>query len=234
MEGRPLEDAELVERARQGDVGSYEELVRRYQDVAGRTAYVITGRAADAQDAVQEAFVKAYRSLGRFRTDRSFRPWLLRIVANEAITRRRASTRGVALALRAAEGRPEGDAAPSPEGAALERERQEEVLAAVRRLRPEDRLVAFERDGVRWADGTAEPADAVLWATGFRAALDHLAPLHLRAPGGGIALDGTQVLGEPRLHLVGYGPSASTVGATRAGRAAAVALARTLRTPAAA
>lgn len=101
-------------------------------------------------------------------------------------------------------------------------------------LRRRPMVAAFERDGVRWADGSSEPADAVLWATGFRAALDHLAPLHLRAPGGGIALDGTQVVGEPRLHLVGYGPSASTVGATRAGRAAAVALARALRVSAAA
>jgi hypothetical protein len=74
--------------------------------------------------------------------------------------------------------------------------------------------------GVRWADGTTLDADVILWATGFRAALDHLAPLGLRGPGGGIVMDGTRVVAEPRLHLVGYGPSASTVGANRAGRAA--------------
>ena len=82
----------------------------------------------------------------------------------------------------------------------------------------------FERitpDGVRWADGTEQRADAILWATGFRAALDHLAPLHLRGPGGGIVMDGTRVVGEPRVQLVGYGPSASTIGANRAGRDAA-------------
>ena len=82
----------------------------------------------------------------------------------------------------------------------------------------------FERitpDGVRWPDGTAKQADVILWATGFRAAIDHLAPLGLREPGGGIRMAGTQVAAEPRLHLVGYGPSASTVGATRAGRTAA-------------
>ncbi|NUT52059.1 MAG: NAD(P)/FAD-dependent oxidoreductase [Saccharothrix sp.] len=87
-----------------------------------------------------------------------------------------------------------------------------------------DRRPMFERiteDGVTWADGTHERADAILWATGFRAALDHLAPLGLRGPGGGITLDGTRVVADPRVHLVGYGPSASTVGATRAGRAAA-------------
>ncbi|GAA2670991.1 MULTISPECIES: NAD(P)-binding domain-containing protein [Actinosynnema] len=82
---------------------------------------------------------------------------------------------------------------------------------------------AFERiteDGVVWADGRFQRADAILWATGYRAALDHLAPLRLRAPGGGVRVDGTEVVADPRVHLVGYGPSASTVGATRAGRVA--------------
>ncbi|KAA9165767.1 NAD(P)/FAD-dependent oxidoreductase [Amycolatopsis acidicola] len=86
-----------------------------------------------------------------------------------------------------------------------------------------DRKPMFERivpDGVVWADGTKQRADVILWATGFRAALDHLAPLHLRTHGGGIRMDGTRVVDEPRLHLVGYGPSASTVGANRAGRSA--------------
>jgi cation diffusion facilitator CzcD-associated flavoprotein CzcO len=86
-----------------------------------------------------------------------------------------------------------------------------------------DRLPMFDRitpDGVAWNDGRVIRADAILWCTGFRAALDHLAPLHLREPGGGITMDGTRVVAEPRVHLVGYGPSASTVGANRAGRAA--------------
>ena len=65
VEGRPLEDAELVEAARRGDTRAYEELVRRYQDVAARTAYLVA--AAEVEDIVQEAFVKAYRALGRFR-----------------------------------------------------------------------------------------------------------------------------------------------------------------------
>jgi pyruvate/2-oxoglutarate dehydrogenase complex dihydrolipoamide dehydrogenase (E3) component len=63
-------------------------------------------------------------------------------------------------------------------------------------------------------------ADVVLWATGFRAALAHLTPLRLREPGGGIRVDGTRAIADPRIHLVGYGPSASTIGANRAGRAA--------------
>ncbi len=86
-----------------------------------------------------------------------------------------------------------------------------------------DRLPMFDRitpDGVAWADGSFRPADTLLWATGFRAAIDHLAPLRLRERGGGVRMDGTRVVRDPRVHLVGYGPSASTIGANRAGRAA--------------
>jgi NADH dehydrogenase FAD-containing subunit len=83
---------------------------------------------------------------------------------------------------------------------------------------------SIEPGGVRLADGGFQPADAILWATGFRAELEHLAPLHLRGPGGGIVMEGTQVASEPRVHLVGYGPSSSTIGANRAGRAAVAAI----------
>jgi hypothetical protein len=79
-------------------------------------------------------------------------------------------------------------------------------------------------DGVRWEDGTTLRADVILWCTGFRSALDHLAPLNLREENGGIVMTGrlaTQVAKDPRIHLVGYGPSASTIGANRAGAAAA-------------
>jgi len=100
-----------------------------------------------------------------------------------------------------------------------------------------ERLPMFDRitsDGVAWNSTDSHEArfvaaDVILWATGFRAALSHLAPLRLRGPGGGIAMDGTAVAGEPRIHLVGYGPSASTIGANRAGQAAARVLRRQLR-----
>ncbi|MFE7776864.1 NAD(P)-binding domain-containing protein [Streptomyces sp. NPDC057445] len=97
---------------------------------------------------------------------------------------------------------------------------------AIRRARASgvlDRLPMFDRitpTGVAWDDGRTVEADVILWATGFRAAIDHLAPLRLRGPGGGIALDGTRAVRDERIHLVGYGPSASTIGANRAGRAA--------------
>jgi cation diffusion facilitator CzcD-associated flavoprotein CzcO len=95
-----------------------------------------------------------------------------------------------------------------------------------------ERLPMFDRitpDGVAWPDGRFVRADVILWATGFRAAVGHLAPLRLRGPGGGIRMEGTRVAGEPRVHLVGYGPSASTIGANRAGQSAARDLRRLLR-----
>ena len=113
-----------------------------------------------------------------------------------------------------------------------------EEIRAAQRAGTLDRLPMFDRitpDGVEWNDPApgaprAVEADVILWCTGWRAALDHLRPLHLRAPGGGITMDGTRVVLEPRLHLVGYGPSASTVGANRAGREAVRDIRRLLAT----
>ncbi|MFC5918501.1 NAD(P)-binding domain-containing protein [Streptomyces pulveraceus] len=105
---------------------------------------------------------------------------------------------------------------------------------AVRRARETgvlDRLPMFDRitpGGVAWDDGRTAEADVILWATGFRAAIDHLAPLKLREPGGGIRVEGTRAVRDARIHLVGYGPSASTIGANRAGRAAVRAIGRLL------
>ena len=107
------------------------------------------------------------------------------------------------------------------------------------RLGAYERLPMFERieaDGVRWSDGRFERVDAILWATGFRPAVDHLAPLGLRTAEGGIALvpvrgnvqGATTAARDPRVQLVGYGPSASTIGASRVGRQAALAVSRLL------
>ena len=81
-------------------------------------------------------------------------------------------------------------------------------------------FTSIEEDGVRMPDGSLVRADVILWATGFRAAIDHLAPLRLRTPAGGIRVEDSRAIDEPRLFLIGYGPSQSTVGANRAGRAA--------------
>lgn len=104
------------------------------------------------------------------------------------------------------------------------------AVEAMRRrgaLRREPMFSEITEDGVRWPDGRTRRADVILWCTGFRSSLDHLAPLMLREPGGGIKMTGrlaTQVARDPRIHLVGYGPSASTIGANRAGGAAAAEL----------
>jgi cation diffusion facilitator CzcD-associated flavoprotein CzcO len=114
-------------------------------------------------------------------------------------------------------------------------EREAELLGAYRRRPMFERI---EPTGVRWADGAFEHVDVILWATGFRPAVGHLAPLGLRSPAGGIQLEvGGAVQGavtavrDPRVQLVGYGPSASTIGANRAGRAAAIAVVRRLALP---
>jgi RNA polymerase sigma factor (sigma-70 family) len=139
--GRPLSEAELVERAKRGDQDAYGELVHTYQGIAFRTAYLLTGSAADAEDAAQDAFVKAFYALGRFRPGAELRPWLLRIVANEARNRRRSAGRRTNLALRAAADPLSGGAAPSPEANLLAGEQQEELLAAVNALPEEQREV---------------------------------------------------------------------------------------------
>lgn len=104
-----------------------------YGTVAFRTAYLLTGRAEDAEEAAQDGFVKAWRSLARFRLDEPFRPWLLRIVANEAKNRRRSAARRTRLALEQAM-EFSGDAAPSPEDLTVATERRERLLAAVEQL----------------------------------------------------------------------------------------------------
>jgi RNA polymerase sigma-70 factor (ECF subfamily) len=139
--GRPLEESELVERARRGDAAAYEEIVQTYQGIAFRVAYVIAGSVADAEEAAQDAFVKAYRALGRFRPGAPFRPWLLRIVANEARNRRRSAVRRESLALRTAAEQASGDAAPSPEAAVLVAEQRATLLRALESLREDDREV---------------------------------------------------------------------------------------------
>ena len=95
---------------------AYEELVRRYQELALRVAYTITGSAPDAEEAAQEGFVRAYRALGRFHEGAPFRPWLLTIVANAARNRRSAVARHPTLALSAATDHASADPARSPEG----------------------------------------------------------------------------------------------------------------------
>jgi len=138
---RPPTEDELVERARAGDGAAFGALIRDHQEIAFRTAYLITRNAADAEDAAQTALVKAHAALPRFRRGAPVRPWLLAIVANEARNRRRSAGRREALALRAAHEAPPGGAAPSPEGALIAAEERATLLAALDELPDEQRLV---------------------------------------------------------------------------------------------
>jgi RNA polymerase sigma-70 factor (ECF subfamily) len=163
-EGRPLEDSDLVEQARHGDTSAYETLVQRYQNLAFRAAYLITGEVAEAEDAAQEGFVKAYYALPRFRRGAPFKPWLLRIVTNEARNRRTASGRRANLALRATGDAPAEALAPSPEVSALAGEQRALLLQAVNDLREDDRLVIAYRYFLDLSE--AEMAEALNVARG--------------------------------------------------------------------
>lgn len=123
---------------------AYGELVTRYQALAQRTAFVITRDAAAAEDAAQEAFVKAFRAIGRFRPGAPLRPWLLRIVANEALNRAKAASRHRSVDLSVAEPRA-ADPEDSPEAQALASERRSMLLRALNAMREDDRIVIAYR-----------------------------------------------------------------------------------------
>jgi RNA polymerase sigma factor (sigma-70 family) len=147
-------EAALVDRACDGDTAAFGQLVTMHQASAFRVAYVLTGSTAEAEDAAQEAFVKAYLALDRFRPGSPFRPWLLAIVGNESRNRIRARGRREGLADRARAGirggavRAASDpaaqpaaAAASPEVEVLLGETQAEVREALRRLGDDERRV---------------------------------------------------------------------------------------------
>jgi RNA polymerase sigma-70 factor (ECF subfamily) len=135
-------DASLIERTRRGDHQAFGELVRRYQDVSFRVAFIITGSAEDAEDAAQEGFVRAYQSIDRFRLEAPFRPWLLRIVANAARTRRGRAARRLALPLAEADSSQAiVDTQPTPDAVAIADEQAAELLNMLAMMRPDDQQV---------------------------------------------------------------------------------------------
>lgn len=150
------DDDDLVARARGGDLDAFEQLVARYQTRAVRLAWTLAG--GDAEDAVQEAFVKAYRSLDRFRAGAAFRPWLFAIVANEARNRRRSAGRRERLAVRAGALAPVGVLIGSPEDEALAADRRARLAAAIESLGDRDREVI----ACRWFAELSEAEMAVV------------------------------------------------------------------------
>lgn len=132
----------LIEQARQGDLDAFGEVLRAHQADALRLAYVVTGQASDAEDAVQEAFVKAWRALASFDSNRPFRPWLLKIVANEAKMRRRSAGQRSRLEVRlATDVSSSPPTASSPETTAIDRETMRRVLDEIELLPEPDEIV---------------------------------------------------------------------------------------------
>ncbi|MEV4275292.1 RNA polymerase sigma factor [Actinoplanes xinjiangensis] len=135
-----IDEAAAVSRARAGDVDAYGVLVTRFTVPAHRAA-VLLGAGADADDVVQEAFVKAYRQLGRFRGDAGFKAWLLAIVANETRNLVRSRRRREGLWLRAAAREDPLLFEPDPAESALARERRRLLVDRLRSLDDRDREV---------------------------------------------------------------------------------------------
>jgi RNA polymerase sigma-70 factor, ECF subfamily len=131
-------DATLIARAQRGDQRAFGELVSRYQDVCFRAAFLVARDRDDAADAAQQAFIKAYRAIGRFRIGSPFRPWLLRIATNEARNLLRAAGARGRLTVRMGQ---ESGVEDSPEAHAEAVERRSMLLAALDRCRPDDREI---------------------------------------------------------------------------------------------
>jgi RNA polymerase sigma factor (sigma-70 family) len=147
----------LLARAREGDVRAYEELVNQHQATAFRVAWLITRSSPDAEEVAQDGFLKAYRALGRFHEGAPFRPWLLRIVANEARNRKVATQRRERLALKAIEGQAPDGAAPAEVEAIASSERAE-LIAAISRLDERDQLVIGARFFLELSEAEAAAA----------------------------------------------------------------------------
>ena len=145
MEGRPLNDRDLIQNAKSGDVAAFETLVQTYRQIALRVAFLVVRDQTEAEDVTQEAFVKAYHAMSRFRGDAAFRPWLLRIVRNEALNQRRRRGRQERLSLRLANDPVSGGAAPSPETTVITGVERRTILDAVNGLPDRYREVVTHR-----------------------------------------------------------------------------------------
>jgi RNA polymerase sigma-70 factor (ECF subfamily) len=161
--GRAIEDAEAVARARGGDLDAYGALVARYMLRAHRAAFLL-GAGEEADDVVQEAFVKAFRHLSRFRAGEPFGPWLLRIVANETMNLTRSRRRRAALALRLCAAEPGVPAADGPVDEVLVAERRARLMAVVNALPDRERQVLVCRYFLDLSE--AETARVLGWPLG--------------------------------------------------------------------
>ena len=141
-ERSPL-DEDLIAGAKRGDTGAFAQLVERYQEPAFRAAYLVLHDASDAEDATQEAMLKAYRALTRFRAGSAFRPWLLKIVMNQALTMVKSRRRRTAVAERAMAAA--GRSAYTIDDTLIDRERAQLLASALESLREQERVVVYLR-----------------------------------------------------------------------------------------
>lgn len=171
-----MDEAALTANAKRGDIGAFEALVRRYQDDAFRAAYLILRDAAEAEDAAQEAMVKAYRAIGRFREGSSFRPWLLKVVVNQSLTQVKSRSRRDRLAETA--GREADPAFHTIDETVISRERARAIWSALDALKEHERVVVYLRYFLALPE--RELADYLGVAPGTVKSRLHRALAHLR------------------------------------------------------
>jgi RNA polymerase sigma-70 factor (ECF subfamily) len=176
-----VSESDLIASARQGDVAAWEALVGDHQEAVFRLAYLLLADADEAQDVAQDAFVRAFRALGRFDASRPLRPWLLRITANLARNRLRSAGRYWAALQRSFWEHPEP--AASVEERSLQRLEAQQLWRAVRRLNLADQQVIYLRYYLELPE--AEMATALAVAPGtiksrLHRALNRLRPIVAR------------------------------------------------------
>ncbi len=135
------EEQDLIARAQRGDTRAYESLVRQYEQLAFRAAFLITRNESEAADAAQDAFLRAYHALGSFKLGQPFRPWLLRIVTNLSLNRLQSAQRRTRMTERYTQQILVGEENPSPQRAAEEREQHERLMQAVAKLSADEQAL---------------------------------------------------------------------------------------------
>lgn len=138
---QPEREHDLIVRAQRGEIAAYDALVRAYETLAFRAAYLITRDTQDAADAAQDAFVRAYRALHSFKTGEPFRPWLMRIVTNQALNRVGANKRRMHMAERYQQAESQRHSAPNAQQHLETREQNEKLMRAVARLKPDEQAL---------------------------------------------------------------------------------------------
>jgi RNA polymerase sigma-70 factor (ECF subfamily) len=136
---------ELIASAKAGNMSAYEELVRLYQNLAWKTSLVILRHPADAEDAVQSALVKAWQHLDSFRVGAPFRPWLLRIVANESRNARLHRQRIIGHTTDLPDGAELPGREPGPDTQVIVAERSRQLVEDINRLPDTDREILYAK-----------------------------------------------------------------------------------------